>query len=59
MFAFGHNLENAARIAMGGHDDPLPPAPGYGPFGYFRLALLALAALVAVLFFINLAGWLF
>ncbi len=52
MIAHIHRLESAARIAMGGqHDsDPLPPGPNYGPFGYFRLALLVLAALVAVLF---------
>lgn len=52
MIAQIERLENAARIAMGHHrdSDPLPPGPNYGPFGYFRLALLALAALVAVLF---------
>ena len=45
-------LEAAARISMGDYrgSDPLPPGPNYGPFGYFRLAILILAALVAVLF---------
>lgn len=53
MIAQIERLENAARIAMGHHrdSDPLPPGPNYGPFGYFRLALLIMAALVAVLFF--------
>ncbi|MFC6488436.1 hypothetical protein [Nitratireductor sp. GCM10026969] len=51
-----NNAEDAARLAMGSeeHDDPLPPGPNYGPFGYFRLALLILAAVVAVLTLINL-----
>lgn len=57
MFAYGHGLENAARIAMGNLDhDPLPPGPNRGPFGYFRLALLAMAAMVAILFILNLLG---
>jgi hypothetical protein len=47
-------IERAARMAMGGNPgdqegDPLPPAPNYGPFGYFRLAVLVFAAFVAVL----------
>jgi hypothetical protein len=52
MIAQIERLENAARIAMGHHreSDPLPPGPNYGPFGYYRLALLVMAALVAVLF---------
>lgn len=50
------NAEDGARLAMGGPEqhDPLPPGPNYGPFGYFRLALLILAAIVAVLTVINL-----
>lgn len=58
MVAHMMNLESAARLAMGsgqeGNDDPLPPGPNYGPFGYFRLALLVLAGLVAGTFLINL-----
>ncbi|WP_274423127.1 hypothetical protein [Chelativorans sp. YIM 93263] len=48
--------EDAARLAMGDPDsnDPLPPGPNYGPFGYFRLAILIFAAVVAVLTVINL-----
>lgn len=41
---------------MGGdwdESDPLPPAPNYGPFGYFRLALLVFAIVVAVLFLLT------
>lgn len=45
-------MERAARIAMGDFREdenaPLPPAPNYGPFGYFRLALLGFAAIIAV-----------
>lgn len=52
------NLESAARLAMGGNHhediDPLPPGPNYGPFGYFRLAVLIMAALVACLLIFNL-----
>lgn len=51
MVAYMMNLERAARLAMGDHQgenpEPLPPGPNYGPFGYFRLALLVFAALVA------------
>ncbi|UUP17218.1 hypothetical protein [Nitratireductor thuwali] len=49
------NAEDAARLAMVNVEerDPLPPGPNYGPFGYFRLALLILAAVVAVLLIIN------
>lgn len=53
-------IEDAARIAMGDNDNdgrrnnPLPPGPNYGPFGYFRLAMLILAAIVAVLAVVNL-----
>jgi hypothetical protein len=51
--SLGENAtERAARFAMGGtadENDPLPPAPNYGPFGYFRLALLIFAAFVAAL----------
>jgi hypothetical protein len=52
MIAHIHRLESAARIAMGDnhHSEPLPPGPNYGPFGYFRLALLIMAALVAIVF---------
>jgi hypothetical protein len=44
-------IENAGRIAMADHraGDPLPPGPNYGPFGFFRLALLALFGLVLLL----------
>lgn len=50
------DAEDAARLAMGNNDhhDPLPPGPNFGPFGYFRLAVLILAAIVAVLTAINL-----
>ncbi len=50
------NAEEAARTAMVNieENDPLPPGPNYGPFGYFRLALLILAALVAVLLIFSL-----
>ncbi len=55
MIAHIDRLESAARIAMGhNNDDPLPPGPNYGPFGYFRLALLVLAAMVAILFIAQL-----
>jgi len=49
-------VEDAARRAMVNMEphDPLPPGPNYGPFGYFRLAVLAFAVFVAVLLFINL-----
>ena len=50
-------LESAARLAMGSNPKethPLPPAPNYGPFGYFRLAILLLALLAAgVLLLMN------
>jgi hypothetical protein len=45
-------IERVARFAMGGapgDSDPLPPAPNYGPFGYFRLAILVFAVFIAVL----------
>ncbi|WP_309085104.1 hypothetical protein [Chelativorans sp.] len=50
-----NHIEDAARVAMVNTDqhDPLPPGPNYGPFGYFRLALLILAGMVAVLFLFN------
>jgi hypothetical protein len=51
------NLERAARLAMGDHQgdgsEPLPPGPNYGPFGYFRLAMLVLAALIAITLLFN------
>lgn len=60
MVAHMMNLERAARLAMGDHhgdnSEPLPPGPNYGPFGYFRLALLILAGLIAGLFLINLVS---
>ncbi len=45
------NDEHAARLAFGDIEehDPLPPGPNYGPFGYFRLAILIFAVFVAVL----------
>jgi hypothetical protein len=49
-------LENAARLAMGDNrkeSEPLPPAPNYGPFGYFRLALLVFAIAVAAVLILN------
>lgn len=54
MFMEMTRLENIARASMGGNvdnsdSDPLPPGPNYGPFGYFRLGVLALAGLIAVL----------
>ncbi|WP_156936721.1 hypothetical protein [Chelativorans sp. J32] len=51
-----NGIEDAARIAMVNIEsrDPLPPGPNYGPFGYFRLAILLLAAVVGVLLVINL-----
>ncbi|WP_440984409.1 hypothetical protein [Shinella sumterensis] len=42
------HLENAARIAFGPSPEPLPARPADGPFGYFRLSLVVLAAMVAV-----------
>lgn len=57
MVAHMMNLERAARLAMGDHQsdgaEPLPPGPNYGPFGYFRLALLVLAVLVAGTLIVN------
>jgi hypothetical protein len=45
-------MERAARLAMGDSREeenaPLPPAPNYGPFGYFRLAVLGFAAIIAI-----------
>lgn len=51
MMETANRLEAAARVAMGDHrgSDPLPPGPNYGPFGYFRLAILIFAVVVAVL----------
>lgn len=48
-------IENAARLALGDLEsrDPLPPAPNYGPFGYFRLALLLFAGIVAILVLLS------
>ena len=42
MISYIHRVENAARIALGNDEphDKLPPAPDYGPFGYFRLGVL-------------------
>lgn len=58
MIAHMMNLERAARLAMGDHhgdnSEPLPPGPNYGPFGYFRLAVLVLAVLVAGTLIFNL-----
>jgi hypothetical protein len=58
MVAHMMNLERAARLAMGdnqGDDpEPLPPGPNYGPFGYFRLALLLLAGLITGTLLLNL-----
>ena len=60
MVAHMINLERAARVAMGDHheenSDPLPPGPNYGPFGYFRLALMILAGLIAGVLIINVLG---
>lgn len=56
MIAHIHRLENAARLAMGDdthESEPLPPGPNYGPFGYFRLALLILAAAVGLMWLIE------
>ncbi|WEX10036.1 hypothetical protein [Chelativorans sp. AA-79] len=51
-----NGAEDAARVAMVNMEprDPLPPGPNYGPFGYFRLAVLLLAAFAGILFVINL-----
>lgn len=56
MFAQMKEVENFARMSMGDYrnSDPLPPGPNYGPFGYFRLAVLAMAGVVGLLFLINL-----
>lgn len=57
MIARIHELESAARLATAGNwkeSDPLPPGPNYGPFGYFRLALIFLAILVVVLLVFSL-----
>ena len=48
-------IEDAARMAMADPDlrDPLPPGPNYGPFGYFRLAVLIFLAFAAFLYLIT------
>lgn len=48
-------IENVARLALGDLEsrDPLPPGPNYGPFGYFRLALLLFAGIVAILVLLS------
>lgn len=53
------NLAAAMRllVAEKESDDPLPPGPNYGPFGYFRLAVLIFAAIVALLAIINLLNF--
>lgn len=51
-------IEGLGRNIAEHHDDttaPLPPAPNYGPFGYFRLALLVLAVFVAILMVLQFA----
>ncbi|MCV0394093.1 MAG: hypothetical protein K5872_22715 [Rhizobiaceae bacterium] len=54
MLAHMQRLENAARLSLGPEEsDPLPPGPTYGPFGYFRLAILVLAAVIAALGALN------
>jgi hypothetical protein len=42
MISYIQRIEYAARIALGNDEpnDPLPPGPNYGPFGYFRLGVL-------------------
>lgn len=49
-------IEHAARIAFGDteHNDPLPPGPNYGPFGYFRLGVLIFAMAIAIVGFLTL-----
>lgn len=46
-----NEAEAAARLALGTdhEEEPLPPGPNYGPFGYFRLAILIFAVVVALL----------
>lgn len=46
-----NKTEMAARLALATmqDDDPLPPGPNYGPFGFFRLGILVFAVIVAVL----------
>ena len=55
MFAQMTRIEKFARMSMGDNhgSDPLPPGPNYGPFGYFRLAMLIMAGVVAVLFLMT------
>lgn len=54
MFAQMQHLENAARLSFGSEEsDPLPPGPTYSPFGYFRLGVLVLAAVVVALGVLN------
>jgi hypothetical protein len=55
MFTQIQRLEHAARLAMGDmrESDPLPPGPIYGPFGYFRLALLVFAAAIGGVLIFN------
>ncbi len=56
MLAQMERIESAARIAMGdprSESDPLPPAPNYGPFGYFRLAVLGFAVLIGIVLLLS------
>ena len=49
------HVEDAARLAMGDMDeqDHLPPGPNYGPFGYYRLGILILLAVVVIILLLN------
>lgn len=51
MIARIHQIENAARVALGTDDpsDPLPPGPNFGTFGYFRLSVLIFFVFVLAL----------
>jgi hypothetical protein len=53
MFDRKLKIEGATRHADEGSGSPLPPGPNYGPFGFFRLALLIFAAMVAILLIVR------
>ncbi len=55
MIARMYELERMARVAMGDsrEPEPLPPGPNYSPFGYFRLGVLLLAVIIALVILGN------
>lgn len=46
-------IESAARVSMGDHGGSEPPPPARGPFAFFRLGMLAFAAVVALLWLLG------